>query len=124
MRSVCFVDHLEFEFSGSIFKNAITLGDVDNDGEMELIVGNMSGDLIIYKHDKVWQKINNLGMITAVGVGDIMNCGSNALVIVCGDGWCHICLCLHPKTEDNEDDATVVKLEPVHVQRIPPNTKV
>lgn len=123
MRSVCFVDHLEFEFTGSIFKSAIALGDVDNDGELELVVGNMNGDLVIFKHDKCWQKINNLGMITAIGIGDIMNCGSNALVIVCGDGWCHIYLCLHPKTEDNEESTMNVKLEPVHVQRIPPNTK-
>uniref|UniRef100_A0A1B6EZC7 Integrin-alpha FG-GAP repeat-containing protein 2 n=1 Tax=Cuerna arida TaxID=1464854 RepID=A0A1B6EZC7_9HEMI len=71
----------------------------------------------------VGKKISNLGMITAIGVGDVMNCGSNALVIVCGDGWCHICLCLHPKFEDSEESAHV-KLEPVHVQRIPPNTKV
>lgn len=124
VRSTCFVDHLEFEFSGSIFQNAIDLGDVDNDGELELIVGNMNGDLVIYKHDRFWQKISNLGMITAIGVGDIMNCGINALVIVCGDGWCHICLCLHPKTEDSDEIPLNVKLEPVHVQRIPPNTKV
>lgn len=124
MRTVCFVEHLEFEFSSSVFKNGIALGDVDNDGETELIVGSMTGELVIFKQDKCWQKINNLGMITAIGVGDIMNCGSNALVIVCGDGWCHICLCLHPKTEDNEDAALNVKLEPVHVQRIPPNAKV
>ncbi|KAG8287756.1 integrin alpha FG-GAP repeat-containing protein 2 [Homalodisca vitripennis] len=122
MRSVCFVDHIEFEFSGSVSKNAIAIGDVDNDGEIELIVGNMNGEVAIYKHDKCWQKISNLGMITAIGVGDVMNCGSNALVIVCGDGWCHICLCLHPKFEDSEESAHV-KLEPVHVQRIPPNTK-
>ena len=32
MRSVCFVDRLEFEFSGNHFPNAITIGDVDNDG--------------------------------------------------------------------------------------------
>lgn len=124
VRSTCFVDHLEFEFPGSIFQNAIDLGDVDNDGELELIVGNMNGDLVIYKHDRFWQKISNLGMITAIGVGDIMNCGINALVIVCGDGWCHICLSLHPKTEDSDEIPLNVKLEPVHVQRIPPNTKV
>lgn len=124
MRSVSFIDHLEFEFTGSVFKHAIALGDVDNDGELELIVGNINGDLIIFKHDKCWQKIGNLGMITAISIGDIMNCGSNALVIVCGDGWCHIFLCLHPKTEDIEEASTTVKLEPVHVQCIPPNSKV
>lgn len=32
MRSVCFVDRLEFEFSGNHFSSAITIGDVNNDG--------------------------------------------------------------------------------------------
>ncbi len=32
MRSVCFVDRLELEFSGNHFSHAITIGDPDNDG--------------------------------------------------------------------------------------------
>lgn len=32
MRSVCFVDRVELEFSGNHFSHAITIGDVDNDG--------------------------------------------------------------------------------------------
>jgi len=58
--------------------------------------------------------MQGLGLITAVGVGDILNCGLNAVVVVCGDGWCHIFFC--PKGGN--------KLESVHVQRIPANTKV
>lgn len=53
-------------------------------------------------------------MITAVGVGDILNCGLNAVVVVCGDGWCYIYFC----------PPGGIKLECVHVQRIPANAKV
>lgn len=124
MRAVRFVERLEFEFSGTIFRNAITLGDVDNDGHPELIVGNSNGDIAVFKGEQCWQKITGLGMITAVGVGDVMNCGSNALIVICGDGWCHIYLCLQSKTEETEELETHGKLQPVHVQRIPANTKV
>ena len=58
-------------------------------------------------------------MITCVAVGDVMNCGSNAVVVISGDGWCHIYLCLNSTQDDNS-----AKLELVHNQRIPPNTKV
>lgn len=123
MRAVCFVKRLEFEFSGNMFQNAIALGDADNDGEIELTVGNMNGDLAIFKRNQCVQKITGLGMITAIGIGDILNCKSNVLVVISGDGWCHIYLCLHPKTEENQETPSDVKLEPVHIQRIPANTK-
>ena len=31
MRTVSFVEHLEFEINGNVFSKAIALGDVDND---------------------------------------------------------------------------------------------
>lgn len=114
MRAVCFVNRLEFEFGGNVFRSSLTLGDVDNTGEMALVAGNASGDLAVFKGDKQWQMISGLGMITAVGVGDILNCGLNAVVVVCGDGWCYIYLC----------PPGSAKLECVHIQRIPANTKV
>ncbi|KAJ1521491.1 hypothetical protein ONE63_003156 [Megalurothrips usitatus] len=114
MRAVCFVNRLEFEFGGNVFRSSLTLGDVDNSGEMALVAGNASGDLAVFKGDKQWQMINGLGMITAVGVGDILNIGLNAVVVVCGDGWCYIYLCT----------PGCARLDCVHVQRIPANTKV
>lgn len=39
---------------------------------------------------ELWQKITGLGLITSVAVGDIFNCGRNALIVICGDGWVHI----------------------------------
>ncbi|XP_039278782.1 KICSTOR complex protein ITFG2 [Nilaparvata lugens] len=124
MRAVCFVERIEFEFSGNVFKNAITLGDVDNDGHSELIIGSSDGDILIFKGDKCWQKLSGLGMVSAIGVGDVMNCGSNALIVICGDGWCHIYLSLQPKTEELEESNVSGKLQRIHIQRIPPNTKM
>lgn len=49
MRAITLVKRIEFEFSGNVLKNALTLGDVDNDGSNELIVGNQNGDVCIFK---------------------------------------------------------------------------
>lgn len=123
MNLATFVDHYDFEVPGNVFKSAIALGDVDNDNDIELVIGNMEGDLYIYKGQREIQKISGLGIITAIGIGDLMNCGSNALIVISGDGWCHIYLCLKISKLDTAEEC-VVKLEPVHVQRIPANTKV
>lgn len=49
MRAITLVKRYEFEFPGNVVKNALTLGDVDNDGSNELIVGNHTGDVCIFK---------------------------------------------------------------------------
>lgn len=123
MKIASFVDHYDFDVPGKIFKSAIALGDVDNDNEIELVVGNMEGDLYIFKGQRQIQKISGLGLITTVAIGDLMNIGSNALIVISGDGWCHIYLCLKLSKPDSAEEYTV-KLENVHVQRIPANTKV
>lgn len=129
MRSVSFVKCVEFAYFGNIYQSALSLGDVDNDGNNELIIGNTSGNLFIYKEQECVQTMNSLGMITAIGVGDILKCGSNVLVVVTGDGWCHIFLCLTSPSENSEISSEPppplsVKLESVYVQRIPANAKV
>ncbi|XP_014253248.1 KICSTOR complex protein ITFG2 isoform X1 [Cimex lectularius] len=118
MRSVCFVNKFEFDFVGKVLQDAICIGDIDNDGESELLVGNTNGDLSIFKGEKLWQKISGLGMIASVAVGDVTNCGSNAVVTVSVEGWCHIYLCLnYTKSGSGE------KLQRLHKQCIPANTK-
>lgn len=124
MRSVSFVKQTELSFVGNIHQNAMCLGDVDNDCNNELIIGNTGGDLFIYKEQECVQTINSLGMITAVGVGDILDCGSNVLVVIAGDGWCHIFLCLNSHSDDMSVSESLFRLKPVYVQRIPANTKV
>ncbi len=127
MRSVSFEKCFEFSFEGNLFENALVVGDVDNDGNNELIIGNTCGKLFIFKEETCIQTIDKLGLITAVGVGDVLNCGSNVLVVLSGDGWCHIFLCLSGQSESGhitDIGKSQFKLEPVHVQRIPANTKV
>jgi hypothetical protein len=66
MRAVSFVERLEFECPGSVFKNAIALGDVDNDSAMELVVGSDCGEVLIFKGSsgvKCWRKACDLGMV-------------------------------------------------------------
>lgn len=114
MRSVCFVKRLEIDFQcgSGVLRDAMTIGDVDNDGSNELIVANASGDLAIFKGKDQWQKLTGLGMVSCVGVGDILNQGSNSLVVISGDGWCRIY-----NNENNELNCCLV-------QRIPANAKV
>lgn len=68
MRAVSFFERVEFDFPGSVYKNALVFGDVDNDNHQELIVANECGDLHIFKggQNKCWRKARELGMVTAV----------------------------------------------------------
>ena len=70
MRAVSFVERLEFDLpspGGSVFKNAIALGDVDNDSMMELVIGSDCGEVLIFKGNyagnKYWRKACDLGMV-------------------------------------------------------------
>lgn len=110
MRAVTFVQRLEFEVGGDA---AMALGDVDGDGRCELAVGCSNGDLAVFKGDRRWHTAQGLGMITALCVGDVLNRGRDALVVVSGDGWCNIFFAERPGAPP--------RLE--HVQRIPANTK-
>lgn len=49
MRAISLVKKIEFEFAGNVSRNALTLGDVDNDGCIELIIGNNEGEVAIFK---------------------------------------------------------------------------
>lgn len=49
MRAVCFVKRLQWDVPGTLFRNGITIGDVDNDGDNELVVGTAEGDIYIFK---------------------------------------------------------------------------
>ena len=49
MRAVCFVKRLSWELPGTVFRHGLTIGDVDNDGDNELVVGTAEGDLYIFK---------------------------------------------------------------------------
>lgn len=52
MRAISLVNRLEFDFGGNVVRKGIALGDVDNDGNNELIIGNESGEVVIFKVTK------------------------------------------------------------------------
>ncbi|CAH1187678.1 unnamed protein product [Phyllotreta striolata] len=100
MRAISLVKRIEFAFQGNVARNALTLGDVDNDGFNELIVGNHNGDVNIFKGTKKLQTISKLNFVTCVAVADIMNQDKNVLIIITANGWCY----LYAYPENNQSD--------------------
>ncbi|XP_073743075.1 KICSTOR complex protein ITFG2 isoform X1 [Callorhinus ursinus] len=129
MRSVSYVQRVALEFSGSLFPHAICLGDVDNDTLNELVVGDTSGKLFVYKNDdsRPWLTCSCQGMLTCVGVGDVCNKGKNLVVAVSAEGWFHLCDLTPAKALDasgHHESLTGEEQHPVFKQHIPANTKV
>ncbi|XP_015454010.1 KICSTOR complex protein ITFG2 isoform X2 [Pteropus alecto] len=129
MRSVSYVQRVALEFSGSLFPHAICLGDVDNDMLNELVVGDTSGKLSVYKNDdsRPWLTCSCQGMLTCVGVGDVCNKGKNLVVAVSAEGWFHLCDLTPAKALDvsgHHETLMGEEQRPVFKQHIPANTKV
>ncbi|XP_047723164.1 KICSTOR complex protein ITFG2 isoform X3 [Prionailurus viverrinus] len=139
MRSVSYVQRVALEFSGSLFPHAICLGDVDNDTLNELVVGDTSGKLFVYKNDdsRPWLTCSCQGMLTCVGVGDVCNKGKPSLLCLClsqnlvvavsAEGWFHLCDLTPTKALDASGHHETLMGEeqhPVFKQHIPANTKV
>ncbi|XP_004869382.1 integrin-alpha FG-GAP repeat-containing protein 2 isoform X2 [Heterocephalus glaber] len=115
MRSVSYVQRAIMEFGGSLFPHAICLGDVDNDLLNELVVGDTSGKLSVYKNDdsRPWLTCTCQGM--------------NLVVAVSAEGWFHLFDLTPGKVLDaSGHHETLVGEEqrPVFKQHIPANTKV
>lgn len=73
------------EISGEIKARSLAIGDIDNDGENELIVGtNTKGLQIIYKKENKWVKYfldrDLIGNIHALFIADFDNDGKNELI--------------------------------------------
>ena len=98
-RSVSFVENLQLEISDNLNNEALLLADVDNDGDSELLVGQINGELSIFKGSsaKPWKRCLHLGMITCVAVGDLWNKGENFLFCITAEGLCHIFYVSHGK---------------------------
>jgi hypothetical protein len=52
LRGSSLKDCLVYDIVGPVMQNAVCLGDVDNDGANELIVGSAGGDLAVYSTGK------------------------------------------------------------------------
>lgn len=137
MHTLSLVDCVVVKFSGSVLKSAICFGDVDNDGLNEFVIGSSSGDLSIYREDQCICVSSNLGTISAVAVGDLLNISRNVLVVVTIEGWCHVfdveselaSLDRALNLSEGESLPQLLRrsespmISPYHSQRIPPNTK-
>ncbi|XP_043943554.1 KICSTOR complex protein ITFG2 [Protopterus annectens] len=130
MRSLSYVQRVELDFSGSVFPHAVCLGDADNDTLNELVVGDTSGKLYVYKNDesKPWITRSCRGMVTCVGVGDVCNKGKNLVVSVSAEGWFHLFdfspLAMKSETSSYHEVQFGDEQKPLFTQHIPANTKV
>merc|ERR1719193_1233980 len=117
MRSVTFVQRITIEVAGSVAQNSVLLADANSDGEYELLVGSAEGDISIYKGStgEVWKKCSNLGCITAIGVGDLLNKGRNVVVATSACGWLYIF--------DLNENLDLDEIEPSYRQRVPANIR-
>lgn len=92
MREISFVKRLKFRFNGSVAKNALVIGDADNDQHSELVCANLQGDLAIFKGKSPdsYAYSSNLGMVTACIIGDVINSGKNYVAAINTEGWLFI----------------------------------
>ncbi|KAJ8656000.1 hypothetical protein O0I10_008221 [Lichtheimia ornata] len=94
MRTISLVNRLKWSFSGNMNPHALVLGDVDNDGENEFVIGNLSGDLAIFKGECAnglpTYVCRGLGTITCLAIGDIRNWGRNSVVCINAEGQAHV----------------------------------
>nr|CAB3257097.1 integrin-alpha FG-GAP repeat-containing protein 2 [Phallusia mammillata] len=92
MRSVSFVQHLRLTTEGKVSHRCLALGDVDGDEFNELVVGDSKGTLSVYKGDSLqpWQTLNDLGDISCICIGDILNTGKPMVTIITVGGNCTV----------------------------------
>ncbi|ORY96683.1 hypothetical protein BCR43DRAFT_563934 [Syncephalastrum racemosum] len=110
MRTISLVNRLKWSFSGNMNPHALVLGDVDNDGYNEFVIGNLSGDLAIFKGECSQGlptfMCRGLGTITCIAVGDVRNCGKNSVVCINAEGHAHIFDIPRQHPVENEHNTT------------------
>ncbi|XP_061523733.1 KICSTOR complex protein ITFG2 isoform X1 [Phycodurus eques] len=128
MRSLNYVQRVSLDFTGTLFPHAICLGDADNDTLNELVVGDTSGKLHVYKNDdsKAWITRSCVGTLTCVAVGDVRNKGKNFVVAVGAEGWFHLFDLSAAKADPSgqHEGFAADEQKPFFTQHIPANTKV
>lgn len=105
MREISFVKRLKFNFNGSVTKNALVIGDADNDKQNELVCANLQGDLVIFKgkNPNRYAYAEELGKVTACVVGDVINGGKNYVAAINTEGLLFIFDFIAPFTWSNSN---------------------
>ncbi|CAG5134568.1 unnamed protein product [Candidula unifasciata] len=130
MRTVSFVERIEVEFHGNVISQAMVLADVDNDMANELVVGNIDGQVAIFKgmSPQPWRKMAVSGMLTCLAVGEIHLPKKNSLVCMTAEGWCYVYdVPSHISTQSMctaEEDSESGHVKPFFTQELPANARV
>ncbi|XP_077565797.1 KICSTOR complex protein ITFG2 [Stigmatopora nigra] len=128
MRSLNYVHRVSLDFTGTLFPHAICLGDADNDSLNELVVGDTSGKLHVFKNDdsKAWLTRTCSGSLTCVAVGDVCHKGKNHVVGVGAEGWFDLFDLSAAKVDSASlhEGSAGDDQKPFFTQHIPANTKV
>eukprot|EP01063_Lacrimia_lanifica_P016565 TRINITY_DN23108_c0_g1_i1.p1 TRINITY_DN23108_c0_g1~~TRINITY_DN23108_c0_g1_i1.p1 ORF type:complete len:533 (+),score=173.77 TRINITY_DN23108_c0_g1_i1:64-1662(+) len=90
VRNVCFVQGTEFALNASPSAQGMALGDVTNDGNVELVVGCIDGSLSVFKQSssKPWLSASKLGTILCVQVVTVQPENVKRIVVLNAEGWC------------------------------------
>ena len=132
MKSVPLIEAIRFRVDGAIRANAICFGDVTNDGEIELCIGNSEGCVQIYKglYKCPWRIANNCGHVTALAAGDLFNNGEQVLVVISAEGDLKVFnlkpeydLSVAAEYEDEESGFVPIMIRKCYDQQLPPNIK-
>ncbi|KAI8047362.1 uncharacterized protein B0P05DRAFT_566251 [Gilbertella persicaria] len=94
MRTISLVKRLKWSFSGNMNPHALVVGDIDDDNENEFVIGNLNGDLAMFKgqcEDGFPSYVcRGLGTITCIAIGNVRNNGKNSVVVINAEGHAHI----------------------------------
>ncbi|TGZ59705.1 hypothetical protein CRM22_008925 [Opisthorchis felineus] len=105
MRSLSFVDFLNFRDIYTTNSKNLCLFDVDHDGDQELVVGfwdsgpllengeadaeNLPGAIYVLKHHRIWKANREVGMVLCVTAGNIVGKGEPWILALCADSHCY-----------------------------------
>uniref|UniRef100_A0A6Q2ZPB3 Integrin alpha FG-GAP repeat containing 2 n=1 Tax=Esox lucius TaxID=8010 RepID=A0A6Q2ZPB3_ESOLU len=134
MRSLSYVQRVSLDFTGTLFPHAICIGDADNDSLNEIIVGDTSGKLHVYKNDdsKPYMTRTCRGMVSGFTITNysfVLLTHQNFVVAVGAEGWFHLfdlsaVAAVKSDSSSQQEALFSDDQKPFFTQHIPANTKV